>query len=137
MLSRVDDLPGLIVLLFETVAGFAEIENHRDQHRETAEVLENFQKGPAAKGVGKPGKRPLEGEKGTEPSGFARGVTSPGTGWVVLESQNHGHYSSTAVDADPEAGAAPVPWFFRNRTLPGYKVFKIPGPRLAGLGYQL
>src|SRR5215469_4093639 len=41
-LRGVDDLPGLVMLLLQTVTRLAEIKDHRHQDREATQVLENF-----------------------------------------------------------------------------------------------
>src|ERR1700749_1737041 len=63
-LRRVDDLPRLVVTLFDAIARFAEVEDDADEHGEAAEVFEHFKKAPAAEPVGCPLQHPLDTPEG-------------------------------------------------------------------------
>src|SRR5271154_5878010 len=69
-LRGVDDLPRLIVLLLEPVAGFGKIENHRDQHAEAFEIFQYVQKRPSAEDIGNPIQGPLDAPKRRGPTMF-------------------------------------------------------------------
>src|SRR5208337_2902341 len=73
-LRGVDDLPGLVVLLLQTVARLAEIEDHRHQDREATQVFENFQERPAAQHESDPLEYPVDRQEWNQP-----GMSQPGT----------------------------------------------------------
>src|SRR5713226_42241 len=89
-LGGVDDLPRLVVLLLEAVAGFAEIEDHGDKHAETAEIFEHFQERPIAEGEGDPFTEPLEGPQRHSPAAFQSLPTNvPGFRAFSVKAHSH------------------------------------------------
>jgi len=59
-LSRVNDLPRLVMLLLDPVSAFREVGNHREKNRKGADVFEHFEKSPSTKPIHQPSTRPLQ-----------------------------------------------------------------------------
>ena len=66
-LRSVYDLPCLIMLLLDPVAGFGKVEDHRDEDAEDLEVVEHFEKRPMIEPVGDPFAAPFNGPEGQSP----------------------------------------------------------------------
>src|SRR5271166_2224412 len=66
-LRGVDDLPGLVMLLLQTVARLAEVKDHRHQDRKATQVFENLQERPAAQTESGPLEYPIDRQQRYQP----------------------------------------------------------------------
>jgi hypothetical protein len=77
-LRRVDELPRRVVFLLLAVARLREIEDHREQHGENAQVLQDFQQGPSAQIIGGPLPAPFQRAEGQRDGHAILFVLGPG-----------------------------------------------------------
>jgi len=104
-LRSVDDLPCLIVLLLETVAGFGKVEDHCDEDAKDLEVVEHFEKSPMPEPKGDPFAAPFNGPEGHSPDVLDMlSPDRPGFGSLALNLYFHRSNLPPGVLAGNETG---------------------------------
>src|ERR1700747_124470 len=78
------------MLLFQPVAGFRKIKNHRDDNSKTAQIVNNVQKRPVAQVKRAPLENPFRGKKWRRPFAFDVFLTlRPWLGPGLSQMQSH------------------------------------------------